>query len=225
MVKCPIGRVVKDTQMIETIEHRVCLVSKMMHRGSHVVLLTAIHCYHADLPFPEIKVGSHASLFIKHCFNPYPKRLQNGQWETTVVPHEVLEAIHDYLHWSEPVDVASFTGYGRHNTLQSDNYATNLQNHITMNIWIYIQLTVTSFCRLHDYSASKKSPFVKELICAIKDPAYTCNEHQVRSISTNELIPVDLVQIIQWKWTKYSKMIDILCSFLQSFQETSLDKL
>ena len=38
----------------------------------------------------------------------------------------------------------------------------------------------------------KKSPFVKELICAIKDPAYTCNEHQVRSISTNELIPVDL---------------------------------
>ncbi len=33
---------------------------------------------------------------------------------------------------------------------------------------------------------------VKELICAIKDPAYTCNEHQVRCISTNELIPVDL---------------------------------
>jgi hypothetical protein len=156
-VKCPIGRAVKDTRMIEAIEHHVRLVSKMMHRGFHVVLLTAIHCYHADLPFPEIKVGSHASLFIKHCFNPYPKRLQNGQWETTVVPHEVLVVIHNYLHWSEPVDIASFTEYGRHNTLQSDNYATNLQNHITMNIWIYIQLTVTSFCRHHNYSASKKS--------------------------------------------------------------------
>ena len=87
-----------------------------------------------------------------------------------------------------------FTGYGRHNTLvQSDQYATNLQNHITMNIWIYIQLTVTSFCRLHDYCASKKSPFVKELIDAIKDPTHICNEHQVRSMSTNELIQVDLV--------------------------------
>ncbi len=142
--------------MIEAIKHRVRLVSKMMRRGSHVVLLKAIHCYHANVPFPEIKVGLHTSLFIKHCFNPYPKRLQNRQWETTAVPHKVMDAIYDYLRWPLPADVASFTGYGRHNTLQSDQYATNLQNRITMNIWIYIQLTVTSFCRLHDYSASKK---------------------------------------------------------------------
>ncbi len=82
----------KDSQMIEAIKHRVRLVSKMMRRGSHVVLLKAIHCYHANVPFPEIKVGLHTSLFIKHCFNPYPKRLQNRQWETTAVPHKVMDA-------------------------------------------------------------------------------------------------------------------------------------
>ncbi len=33
---------------------------------------------------------------------------------------------------------------------------------------------------------------MKELISAIKDQTYLCNENQVRSMSTNELIPVDL---------------------------------
>ena len=155
-VKCPIQSAVKDTNMLQAIEHRVQLISKMMHRGSHVVLLTAVHCYHADLPFPEIKVNSHASNFIKHCFNPYPKRLANGKWETTLVPHEVMNAVHDTLEWPEPAHREVFTGYARHNTLQSDQYATNLQNHVVMNIWIYIQYTITSFCCLHEYLTSKK---------------------------------------------------------------------
>ena len=192
-VKCPIQLAVKDPKMMAAIEHRVCLISKMMHRGSHAVLLTAVHCYHTSTPFPEIKVGSHASNFIKHCFNPYPVWDKNGQWGTTLVPHEVMCAVHDDLEWPEPADCAVFTGYGRHNTLQSNQYATNLLNHITMNIWAYIQHTINSFCRLYGYPTSKKNPFTKEIMNAIKDPSHVCTENIVRN-SFNEQISVNQQQ-------------------------------
>ena len=102
-VKCPIQGVVKDNKMRDAIENRVQFVSKMMHRGSHVVLLTAVHCYRADLPFPEIKSTRFASLFIKHCFNPFIRRDGvNGAWTTELVPHNVMDAIHDQLQWPSP---------------------------------------------------------------------------------------------------------------------------
>ena len=34
-IKCPIGRAVTDNAILRAIEHRVLLVSKMMHQGSH----------------------------------------------------------------------------------------------------------------------------------------------------------------------------------------------
>ena len=199
-VKCPIQLALKDAKMMSALERRVHLVSQMMHRGSHVVLLTALHCYRENQPFPEIKVGSHASNFIKHCFNPYPVRDKNGQWATTLVPHEVMNAVHDDLEWPEPVDRAQFTGYGRHNTLQSNQYATNLMNHITMNIDGYIHHTITSFCRLHEYPTSKKNPFVQEIMKAIKEPTHVCTEDFIRN-SRNELIPVN--QLIRDDFIKY----------------------
>lgn len=52
--KYPIKGAVKDSQLMKAIEHHVCLVSKMMHQSMHIILLTAVYCYHADLPFPEI---------------------------------------------------------------------------------------------------------------------------------------------------------------------------
>ena len=128
-IKCPIQLVVNDDKMRAVIEQRVLFVSKMMHRGSHLVLLTAVHCYNADLPFPEIKVGKFASLFIKHCFNPYPSQ-RHGQWETNLVPHEVMDAVHDVhqLNWPSLLtnDGNQVMGYGRHYTLQGNQYATNL---------------------------------------------------------------------------------------------------
>ena len=52
-IKCPIQSVVDDAKMRTAIEQRVLFVSKMMHRGSHLVLLTAVHCYNADIPSPS----------------------------------------------------------------------------------------------------------------------------------------------------------------------------
>ena len=185
-VKCPIQSAVKDPKMRAAIERRVKLVSMMMHRGSHAVLLTAVHCYTNNLPFPDIKVRQFASLFIKHCFNPYPQR-KNGQWETNLVPHEVMDVLDA---WPEPTDRAFFTGYGRHYTLQSNQYATNLLNHVEMNVWGYIQHTITSFCRLHGYPTSTKNPFVKELMTSIKDGSHICTVNQIKN-SANELIHID----------------------------------
>jgi hypothetical protein len=190
-VKCPIDRAVSDNAMLDAINRRVLLVSKMMHRGSHVVLLTAIHCYQNNLPFPSIKDGRGATTFIRHCFNPYPRQHDDGHWQTEEVPQGVMTAIHEI--WPEPADVAHFTGYGRHNTLQSNQYATNLQNHVEMNVWIYIKLTITTFCQSQGYSASKKSPFVIDLFNAIKDPNHVCSVTTVSSILTStEQLQVDI---------------------------------
>ena len=193
-IKCPIQLVVNDDKMRAVIEQRVLFVSKMMHRGSHLVLLTAVHCYNADLPFPEIKVGKFASLFIKHCFNPYPSQ-RHGQWETNLVPHEVMDAVHDVhqLNWPSLLtnDGNQVMGYGRHYTLQGNQYATNLMNHVTMNIWCYIQYTITSFCRLHHYPTSKQHPFVKELMQGIKNPVHEFTITEVRHSISNRMIPVD----------------------------------
>ncbi len=190
-VKCPIGRAVSDNAMLEAINQRVFLVSKMMHRGSHVIFLTAIYCYQENLPFPSIKDGRGATTFIRHCFNPYPRQHEDGHWQTDVVPQVVMTAIQEL--WPEPTDVGNFTGYGRHNTLQSNQYATNLQNHVEMNVWIYIKLTITTFCQSQGYCSSKKSPFVIDLFNAIKDPDHVCSVTTVSSISTStERLQVDI---------------------------------
>jgi len=66
-VKCPIQSAVKDPKMRAAIERRVKLVSMMMHRGSHAVLLTVVHCYTNNLPFPDIKVGNqYATNLLNH---------------------------------------------------------------------------------------------------------------------------------------------------------------
>ncbi len=179
-VKCPIGRAVSDNAMLEAIDHRVLLISKMMHRGSHAVLLTAIHCYRVNLPFPPIKDARGATNFIRHCFNPYPRRHPNGHWLTVEVPQIVMTTSHNL--WPEAADITSFTGYARHNTLQSNQYATNLQNHVEMNVWICIKLTITTFCQSCGYTASKKSPFVIDLFNAIMDPDHVCSVIAVNSI-------------------------------------------
>jgi hypothetical protein len=189
-IKCPIGRAVTDNAILRAIEHRVLHVSKMMHQGSHAVLLTALHCYHADLPFPPIKEGRGATNFIRHCFNPYLRQHEDGHWATEEVPQEVMNTIHGL--WPEFTNVMNFTGHSRHNTLQSNQYATNLQNHAEMNVWKYIKLTITTFCRSRGYSASKNSPFVIDLFNAIKDPDHTCSVTTVNSImSSMELLQVD----------------------------------
>jgi len=54
-------------KMRAAIERRVKLVSMMMHRGSHAVLLTVVHCYTNNLPFPDIKVGNqYATNLLNH---------------------------------------------------------------------------------------------------------------------------------------------------------------
>ena len=85
------------------------------------------------------------------------------------------------------------TGYGQHNTLQSNQYATNLQNHVEMNVWCFIKLTITTFCRSQGYCASRKSPFVIDLFNAIKNPDYDCTVTTVSSLLTStEQLLVDL---------------------------------
>ena len=209
-VKCPIQRVVKDNKMRDAIEHRVQFVSKMMHRGSHVVLLTAVHCYRADLPFPEIKSTRFASTFIKHCFNPFPRRV-NGAWTTELVPHNVMDAIHDQLQWPSPTSNTiedaggdqPLLGYARHYSLHADQYATNLVNHITANVWRYINYTIISFCRSNGYPTSMKHPLVKELMAGIKDDSYIFAVTHVKHTVTNERIPVD--QILRDEFIAYHR--------------------
>jgi len=103
-----------------------------------------------------------------------------------------MDIVHNHLDWPAiTADSSAFIGYGRHNTLQSNQYATNLINHVTMNVWTYIQHTIKSFCQLHGYQTSKKSPFIKELMDGIKDPTYVFTVTHVRQNITNKLIRVD----------------------------------
>ena len=62
-----------------------------------------------------------------------------------------------------------------------------------MNVWCYIKLTITTFCRSQGYCASRKSPFVIDLFNAIKNPDYDCTVTTVSSLLTStEQLLVDL---------------------------------
>jgi hypothetical protein len=86
--------------MLEAINHCILLASKMTHH------LTAIHCYHAYLPFSSIKDGQSATNFIRHCFNPYLCQQEDGHWVTEEVPQEVMNTIQEI--GTEPTDMVSF---------------------------------------------------------------------------------------------------------------------
>jgi len=175
VIKCPIQLVVKNQSIRDAIEKRVQFQSRVVHRGSHVVLLTAIYCYHHDIAFPDIKLGTHASKFINHCFNPYPTwNNKDNCWVSDQIPGPILDAVESELHWPQYTTVSNIPGYSRNYQLSADKYATNLHNHVIMNIWTFIRHTVQTFCRLHNYPSSKNHPLVLDIIDAIKDPAHIC---------------------------------------------------
>ena len=44
-----------------------CFNDDAQYRGSHAVLLTAVHCYTNNLPFPDIQVGNqYATNLLNH---------------------------------------------------------------------------------------------------------------------------------------------------------------
>ena len=89
----------------------------------------------------------------------------------------------------------SIVGYGRHLQLQSDMYATNLQNH-ALNLWKFVDYTIKMFCQRNGFPFTQDSDLVDDLRNAIKDPDHLLWTQ--RSVTLSSIINMIILKVKTW---------------------------